>query len=70
MLMRLRGNLRVRPKCCGTRVEPYLGGYAGKLYCCLECGYIEFIIFETTYESYESFKKEMSEDCEDGGLVQ
>jgi len=58
--------LQVCPKCLGTRIDLYLGGYAGKLYHCLDCGYVGAIIIETTYESYVNLKKQI-DDGDDGG---
>ena len=59
--------LQVCPKCLGTRIDLYLGGYAGKLYRCLDCGYVSAIIIETTYESYESLRRQMDEEGKGGG---
>jgi len=53
--------LQVCPKCLGTRIDLYLGGYAGKLYRCLDCGYVGAIIIETTYESYVNLRKQIEE---------
>jgi len=61
-----RDKLQVCPKCLGTRIDLYLGGYAGKLYHCLDCGYVGAIIIETTYESYANLRKQV-EEGDDGG---
>jgi len=58
--------LQVCPKCLGTRIDLYLGGYAGKLYHCLDCGYVGAIIIETTYDSYVNLRKQI-EEGDDGG---
>jgi hypothetical protein len=68
--MLLHDKLRVCPKCYGTRIELYLGGYAGRLYHCLDCSYIGFMIFETTHESYESLRKQMEEENNTGSPYQ
>jgi len=60
--MRLPNKLKVCPKCLSTRIDLYLGGYVGKLYHCLDCGYIGAIIMETTYENYESLRKQIEKD--------
>ena len=59
--MPLQNRLKVCPKCFSTRVNLYLGGYAGKLYKCIDCNYIGPIIIETTYENYESLVKQIKE---------
>jgi hypothetical protein len=51
--------LQVCPKCLGVKVDLYLGGYAGKIYRCLDCDYVGPVIIETTYEAYESLRRQM-----------
>lgn len=68
--MPLPNRLKVCPKCLGTGINLYLGGYAGKLYKCLDCKYIGPIIIETTYESYESLMKQIKEERESGSTRQ
>ncbi len=40
----------VCPKCGSPRLDLYLGGYAGKIYRCLNCGYQGSIIIELEKE--------------------
>jgi len=42
----------VCPMCFGSRIDLYIGGYAGKIYKCLECGYTGPIILEIELEDY------------------
>ncbi|MBO3804136.1 MAG: hypothetical protein JTT11_09790 [Candidatus Brockarchaeota archaeon] len=56
------GELQVCPKCLGTRIDLYLGGSAGKLYRCLDCGYVGPVVIVTTIESYASLAKEFESD--------
>jgi hypothetical protein len=46
--------LKVCPRCLGTRIDLHLGGYAGKIYRCQDCGYIGAVILETTLDRYGS----------------
>jgi len=40
----------VCPKCGSARIDLYLGGYAGRIYKCLDCGYIGSVVIELEEE--------------------
>jgi predicted RNA-binding Zn-ribbon protein involved in translation (DUF1610 family) len=40
----------VCPKCGSARIDLYLGGYAGRIYKCLDCGYQGSIVIELEKE--------------------
>jgi len=40
----------VCPKCGSARIDLYLGGYAGRTYKCLDCGYIGPVVIELEEE--------------------
>ena len=42
----------VCPICFGSRIDLFLGGYAGKIYRCLDCGYVGPIVLEMELEEY------------------
>ena len=55
----------VCPTCLGSRIDLYLGGYAGKIYRCLDCGYVGSIILEMELEEYmKILEKKRLEDEE------
>ncbi|RLE89696.1 MAG: TFIIB-type zinc ribbon-containing protein [Thermoprotei archaeon] len=55
----------VCPICLGSRIDLYLGGYAGKIYRCLDCGYVGSIILEMELEEYmKILEKKRLEDEE------
>ncbi|HDD64374.1 MAG: hypothetical protein DRJ32_02645 [Thermoprotei archaeon] len=56
-----KDNLLVCPKCLGTRIDLWLGGYAGKIYRCLDCGYTGTIILILSKDDYIKLKEELRE---------
>ncbi len=47
-----KNELLVCPVCFSSRVELFLGGCAGNMYRCLDCGYIGSIVLLMTPEEY------------------
>jgi len=42
----------VCPVCYSLKIDLYLGGYAGKIYRCLDCGYTGALILKMTLKDY------------------
>lgn len=68
--MPLPKKFKICPRCLGTRIDLYMGGYFGKLYHCLDCGYVGILVIETTPESYESLRKQIEEERKSGSAGQ
>ena len=47
------------PVCLSGRIVFHLGGYAGVIYKCQDCGYVGPIVLEVDKEEYEKLLKKM-----------
>ena len=57
----------VCPICLGVRIDLYLGGYGGKIYKCLDCGYVGPIILEVDEKDLvEILMRKELEDAKSG----
>ncbi|MEM4280692.1 MAG: hypothetical protein QW470_01525 [Candidatus Caldarchaeum sp.] len=54
-------NVQVCPVCRKTTLDLYLGGYLGKVYRCVSCGYVGSFIVEMDEEDYFAMLKDMGE---------
>jgi len=50
--------ITVCPYCYSTRLDLFVGGYGGKIYRCLDCGYTGSIILEVRMDDYLRLLKE------------
>ncbi|RLE84277.1 MAG: TFIIB-type zinc ribbon-containing protein [Thermoprotei archaeon] len=48
------------PVCLSRRVVLYLGGYAGKIYKCQDCGYVGPLILEVDEDEYKKLVDKMA----------
>ena len=49
----------VCPVCYSMRVELFLGGYAGAIYHCLDCGYVGPLVLKMKLSEYIKLKEEL-----------